>query len=128
MESVLYLGASMASLVAAGMGRRMGDGEVHFQRVESPPAADAAVHYAVIEERDPARALRRLASRPIDVLLVDARSVGGLPESEALDVLERLFPVHEIHGLVRREHTLVLVDPDAGGARVAFAAGTKHVA
>ncbi len=60
MRSVLYLGASMAPLVALGTGRRMGDGEVHLQRPAAHGGASGAgpTAYTLIQERDPSRALR----------------------------------------------------------------------
>ncbi len=86
------------------------------------------VAYAIIQERDPSRALRWLSARPIDVVVVDARVSTGVSEAEAAAILRVLFPEHSSHSHAVRSRTLVLVDGDAAGARVAWTAGTCRVA
>lgn len=119
MHSILYLGASAAPFLALGTTRRAGDSEVQLQR------SGRETSFTFIQERDPSRALRWLAARPIDAVVLDARSSAGLSADEALTLLERLLPQHESHGLASRARILVLIDPSSAGARVAWAAG-KH--
>ncbi|MBL8605118.1 MAG: patatin-like phospholipase family protein [Myxococcales bacterium] len=78
-------------------------------------------------ERDPARALRWLAVRPLDAVVVDARRATGLGRAAVAEALEKLFPQHDGHGLTRRGRTAVLIDGDADGAEVAFACGLRRL-
>ena len=121
MHSILYVGTSLGPLLALGTARKVGDGEVQLTQ----PGHDEPLEF--ILERDPSRALRWLTARPIDVVVVDARVATGVPSSDALAMLERLFPLAESHGLGPRERTLVLVDGDSVGARIAYEAGRHRV-
>jgi NTE family protein len=122
MDTVLFFGGSASVLGAFGPARPMGEGETHVSVAEGNQRREMAL----LHERDAARALRRLSARVVDVIVVDARARSG--GRDAQDLLEKLFPPHEAGGPARRQRTLVLVDADADGARVAFHAGTKHVA
>ena len=122
MVTVLIFGGSIGSYSAFGAARRMGDGEIH---VTLGAETDSPQEFALIAERDVGRALRRLSARPTDVIVIDGRE--GESATDAAELLERLFPKHEVEGPGRRQRTLVMVDGDAGGARLAFLAGTKRI-
>lgn len=124
MDTILYFGESFA-LGSLGVARRAGESEVHLTvATESGPKREVRV----LLERDGARAMRRLAARAVDVVVIDGRGACGGDTGEGAAFLERLFPQHEIGGPARRQRTLVLVGADAAGARLAFLAGTKRVA
>jgi predicted acylesterase/phospholipase RssA len=126
MDTVLVFGGTSAWFGAFGDARRMGDGEIHVSVGDEGPLRR---ELAVLFERDADRGLRRLTARSPDVVIVDARGVEGSPdESPAAVLLEKLFPKHEVGGPARRKRTLVLVDGDAKGARLAFLAGLRRVA
>ena len=120
MHTILYVGTDLSPLLGLGTARRVGENEVQLTRA-------SAESLAFILERDPARALRWLTARPIDVVVVDARASAGVARSDATAMLERLFPTSESHGLGPRERTLVVVDPDSEGSRVAYEAGRHRV-
>ena len=122
MQTILYVGSSLTPIAALGTTRRVGDGETQLLR--PAPAAPCAF----IVERDAARALRWLTARPIEVVVVDARAETGVSAADACTVITKLFSLSELHGLGPRERTLVLIDPDASGARVAFEAGRHRLA
>lgn len=122
MRTVLYLGATVAPLTELGEARSMGEGEVHLT-LDPTPDARAPSRWILIVERDPARALRWLTARPVDVVVLDARAETGVSADEAGALLDRLFPLHDAHGLASRERTVVLLDDDAAAAKVAWRAG-----
>lgn len=125
MQSVLYLGASLAWLTTDVDARRATEGEVHLD-VSTVSGARASLN--VVVEPDTGRALRWLGARPVDLVVLDARSRGGLSESVALDALERIAPAQSSHGHHSRARVLTLVDGDAAGARIAHACGVRRVA
>lgn len=98
----------------------MGDGELHL-----PSSEPGAEGLSLLFEQDVNRASRRLAARPVDAVVLDARGASG---AAALLLLERLFPPHEAAGVVRRGRALVLVDVDEQGLRAAHAAGERRLA
>ncbi|MFO0651405.1 MAG: patatin-like phospholipase family protein [Polyangiales bacterium] len=121
MHAILYVGSDLAPILALGTSRRIGEGEVQLTRPGAEPLD-------FILERDTSRALRWLTARPIDVVIVDARVATGVPRADARAMLDKLFPsTEESHGLGPRERTLVLVDADAEGSRVAYEAGRHRV-
>lgn len=121
MHSILYVGSSLAPLLSLGSSRRVGENEAQLTRPgDSEPLG-------FILESDPARALRWLTARPIDVVVVDARAATGVAHADAVAMLDRLFPLSESHGLGPRERTVVLLDADAEGARVAYEAGRHRI-
>ncbi|MDB4932148.1 MAG: hypothetical protein JWM10_4632 [Myxococcaceae bacterium] len=120
MRTLLLLAVDPAPLLERGEARRLGDGEI--QLVTRTEAGEAHT-LRVIVERDPGRALRWLAARPIDVVLLDARASTGLPLAESKAMLARLFPDDDSHGLASRDRTLVLLDRDTASAAVAYRAG-----
>ena len=125
METVLIFGGSISSYSALGDARRMGDGEIHLTL---PSDGAPRREFAIIVERDVGRALRRLSARHTDVIVIDGRGAEPPGDSgDAAELLDRLFPRHEVEGPGRRQRTLVLVDGDATGARLAFLAGTKRL-
>lgn len=125
MDTVLVFGGSVASFSALGVARRMGEGEVYLSLGEGRQRRE----FALVFERDVGRALRRLAARPVDVIVIDARGVDPPGDrSDAALLLDRLFPPHQAGGPARRKRTLVLVDGNATGANLAFMAGTRRVA
>lgn len=126
MHTVLFLGASLTPILTCGASRRVGGDELRLTRAATDDRPAQLVHF--IQERDGARALRWLAARPIDLVLLDARRETGLGEDAAREMLEKLFPEHESRALATRARTLVLVDGDSGGSRLAFLAGARRVA
>ena len=112
MHSILYVGTSLAPLLALGTPRRVGESEVQLTR----PGDDEPVGFIV--ECDPARALRWLTARPIDVVVVDARAATG----------ERMLPVSheemEVPGTGARERRKV-ARPRADDAAAAVAAAAR---
>lgn len=120
MRTLLLLALDPQGLLELGEARRLGDGEIQLVRRMD----NGDVHtFRVIVERDPARALRWLAARPVDVVLLDARDGTGLPLAEATAMLEKLFPDEDTHGLASRDRTLVLLDRQAACAAIAWRAG-----
>ncbi len=125
MRTLLLLAVDASPLLETGEARRLGDGEIQLQRRVD---ADGEVRtFRVIVERDPARALRWLAARPVDVVLLDARERTGIPPDEAAEMLARLFPDEDSHGLASRDHTLVLLDRTVASAAVAWRAGCSRL-
>jgi predicted acylesterase/phospholipase RssA len=124
MDSVLVFGGPHSPFAGLGVARRMGEGELHLA-VNADSLARREI--AVLTEQDVGRALRRMAARPVDVVVIDARR-GDAAVDDATALLERLFPPHDVSGPARRLRTLVVVDGGAAGARLAFLAGTKRVA
>ena len=124
MRTLLLLARDPAPLLELGEARRLGDGEVQLVRRSD---AGEAHTFRIIVERDPARALRWLAARPVDVVLLDARADTGLPLAEATAMLSRLHPDDDSHGLASRDRTLVLLDRQAASASVAFRAGCCRI-
>jgi len=122
MLTVLYLAATLGGVSSASV---PGDAPAAAALVPAPTSTVHGVAYLL--ERDAARALRWLAVRPIEAVVVDARKATGLSPSAAVEALELLFPRHETHGLAHRTRALVLVDGDADGSRVAFAAGVRRL-
>jgi predicted acylesterase/phospholipase RssA len=124
MRTLLLLALDPTALLELGEARRLGDGEVQLlRRMDS-----GEVHtFRVIVERDPSRALRWLAARPVDLVLLDARADTGLPLAEATAMLDRLYPDDDSHGLASRDRTLVLLDRQAASAAVAFRAGRCRI-
>lgn len=124
MRTLLLLALDPSALLELGEARRLGDGEVQLLRRMDT----GEVHtFRVIVERDPARALRWLAARPVDLVLLDARADTGLPLAEATAMLDRLYPDDDSHGLASRDRTLVLLDRQAASAAVAFRAGRCRI-
>jgi predicted acylesterase/phospholipase RssA len=121
MHTILYVGTSLAPLAGLGTTRPVGEGETLLTR---PAPADPLTF---ILERDTSRALRWLHARPVDAVVVDARAATGVALGDALTVITRLFSLSDLHGLGPRERTLVAIDPDASGARVAFEAGRHRL-
>lgn len=127
MRTVLYLGATIAPLSEMGVARSMGEGELHLSFDASHPTSNPN-RWAFIVERDPARALRWLTARPVDVVVLDARTATGVSTHEAVTLIEKLFPLHDAHGLASRERTVVVVDQEtSGAARVAWSAGRARL-
>ncbi len=122
MHTILYVGSSLATLTPHGVARRVGEGETSLAR----PVPASPLSF--ILEHDAARALRWLNARPVDAVVVDARAATGVPAADAASVIGRLFSLSDLHGLGPRERTLVLIDPDEHGARVAFEAGRHRLA
>jgi len=122
MHTILYVGTSLAPLTSLGTTRRVGEGETQLVR----PAPAEPCNFIV--EHDASRALRWLTARPIDAVVVDARAATGVPAADAVSVIARLFSLSDLHGLGPRERTLVLIDGDGEGARVAFEAGRHRLA
>lgn len=119
MQTVLFLASTLGGLV---------DGTpVPSAASTESGAVPSFAGVAFLLERDAARALRWLAVRPLEAVVVDARRATGLGPESAVEALETLFPRHETHGLAHRTRALVLVDGDAAGARVAFAAGARRL-
>lgn len=123
MRTLLLLALDPTPLLELGEARRLGDGEV--QLVRRLDSGGEARTFRVIVERDPARALRWLAARPVDVVLLDARAGTGLPPAQAAAMLDRLFPDDDSHGLASRDRTLVLLDGESAG--VAYRAGCRRI-
>lgn len=95
------------------------------RRSTSPHASEVRFH---VETRV-ARALARLGARGADALVLDARGERGpIADSPALALLGALFDPHELGGPIGREQTWLVVDPDARGAALAFAAGRARIA
>jgi predicted acylesterase/phospholipase RssA len=120
MQSILYIGSSVAPLLSFGAARRVGDGETQLLR-----AGREAL--SLLVEPDPSRALRWLSARAVDLVVLDGRASTGIASPVAVTVLEKLFPLSESHGLGVRERTVVLLDGDPTGARVAYEAGRHRV-
>jgi NTE family protein len=120
METVLIFGAREEHFARIQGARAMGEGELHL-----PPLEPQGEALCLLFEQDLNRATRRLAARPVDAVLLDAR---GASANAALLLLDRLFPAHEAAGAVRRGRSIVAVDVDEAGLRVAHAAGERMLA
>ena len=127
MDTVLIFGGSLASFGAFGEARRMGDGEVHLTL-----AGDGATRreFAILVERDVGRALRRLSARAVDVTVIDARGVEAPGDQERCCRCFSSGCFRDTKWVARRvrQRTVVLVDGNETGARLAFLAGTHRVA
>ncbi len=125
MRTILLLGLDPASLLELGESRRLGDGEIQLSRRMD---TDGEVRtFRIIVEREASRALRWLAARPVDVVLLDARAGSGLPAAEVTSLLAALFPEDEAHGLLSRDRTLLLLDRTVPSAQVAYRAGCARL-
>lgn len=124
MQTVLYLGQSVAGIAPGEADRRANDGAVHLN-VETGVGGSSVL--SVVLESDVARALRWLTARPVDLVVLDARRAHGLAEAAALDALERLAPASASQGVHSRARVLALVDADGTGSRVAYACGVRRV-
>ena len=124
MRTLLLLALDPTPLLELGEARRIGDGEVELvRRLDSGEVRP----FRVIVARDPSRALRWLAARPVDVVLLAARIGTGLPMAEATAMLARLYPNDDSHGLASRDRTLVLLDRQAASTAVAYRAGCARI-
>lgn len=123
MQTVLYLGSSVTWIAPKDTDRPAGDGTVHLT-VET---AGGPSTLSVLVESDVGRALRWLAARPVDLVVIDSRSELGVGATSALDALERVAPAAASEGVHSRARVLVLVDAGPGGNRVAYACGVRRV-
>jgi NTE family protein len=120
METVLLFGAREEDFARIPEARRMGEGEVHL-----PSAEPGRPGISLLFEQDVNRATRRIAARPVDSVVIDAREVGA---SSAIALMDRLFPAHEAAGAVRRGRALAVVDVSEGAVAVARVAGERRLA
>jgi NTE family protein len=120
MHTILYVGTTPRALLSVPGTRKTGDNEVTLTRSNHDPLT-------FVVEHDPSRALRWLGARPVDIVVIDARVETGVSQSDAIRVIERLYPLAETHGLGPRKRTVVLHSGDATGARVAFFAGVHRL-
>lgn len=75
------------------------------------------------------RTLAKLRSGGADALVIDARGEsGGADESSCIGLLHALFEEHEVAGVIGRDRTWLVVDPDERGAALAFEAGRSRLA
>ncbi|HVY44612.1 MAG TPA: patatin-like phospholipase family protein, partial [Minicystis sp.] len=119
MDHVLYFCASKAAAR---------DAEAALQRVarRASPARAAKVRLAV--ETSPVRALMKVRSGGVDLLVVDARDEGSdVAGSASLSVLRALYGEHDLARVLGRERALLVVGGDAHDAAIAFEAGRLHL-
>jgi len=117
MDQVLYFVAnpSRSALTAAEEGL-----EQAAQRTSLLQARQVRLSF----ENSSARALARLRSGGADVFVIDARGeVGGIDESQSLELIRGLFDEHEVARVIGHEQVWLVVDGDARGAAIAFEAG-----
>ena len=124
MDTVVYFGA------------RIADFGLH-ERAGVTRAEDAALRYAargpggaelprrIVPIDDAARALSYLQLRPVDVLVLDARTEGELARARSL--LAALYPHGRMSGPLLRKRIFGLVSEGASGADAAFALGQESL-
>lgn len=135
MQTVLYVGPPLDDAGARDLllmregARRAGDGAVIYQR----PGGTLRFYTA----SDPAVAMRVLADRSVDALVIDTRDQpltgpvdsatqqGPFALTRAGQLLARLFPDDELHAAVQRDRVIGIVG--RGGSDAAFHFGKYRV-
>ncbi|HJL17545.1 MAG TPA: patatin-like phospholipase family protein [Sandaracinaceae bacterium LLY-WYZ-13_1] len=115
MDTIVYFGPRFAELQIEDA-RRAEDGSIHLRTTDPVPRPRR-----VVGLEDLARAVSYLRHRPVDALIVDARTPRARDDAHRL--LEVLFPHGRMGGPVAKRRVLALVGGGSGGAAAAFAFG-----